>query len=964
MMMGLKTRTHGDLLLRSLEDLKKWEFRKFKDKLSDLPHSYKCSISRGLLEDADFILTKNLMINIYGEEEALHVALQVFKMINLMGPAEELQLKMSQKGKLGELNRHEDIKREWRAQYMKLMRNEYKCIEENNSRMGETVSLEKRYTNLLLINGHQDEEDRKNALSSTGRSHIEIMNIRTSNKYSSITTQSLFEPNEDGLIPTTVVLVGPAGIGKTMTTQKIMLQWASGHLFGDKFDYVFHVSCREINILKGVKNIAGLISKTCKMSFSNDLALSILSDCRKILFIFDGFDELRWSMENDQESYVCDDDPFEEAHRETLIKSLLMKQIVKEASLIITTRPFALEKLKNFIKRPRYVEVLGFTGQDRQEYFSRFFQNEELAAKALNVIKENEIIYTMCAIPIICWIVCTVLKPKIKQDLKLSDYNTATSIYLLYLKGLIKYHGRNQPITPCLKKLCSLANEGVLNRKIMFDEGDLKRHGIEISEVESVFLNENIFYREIETQTFYSFIHLSVQEFFAALHYGFVEEIKEETFLPEICKGNSLLEQCRHRPHLTLTIRFLVGLSSAKCPKETLSNLGCSLQVTTAMELWFTGDNPSRFCTEAIYCLYETQDSDLLKRLMTRSSDIVFEHSWYWSNNYNKELTYCIKHCSWVSSLTFLNYKLDSKEQVEFFNLLMRFSMLCFSKCQFANLEDSDPEEEQISFLLRLSDQQSRIQELRFNESFLPTPLCNDLHMLVRSQSLTKLCLTWRALLPSGVKYLCEGLRHPSCTLQELSLAGCRLVPSSCEDLSSVISTNHSLKKMDLSCNFLGDSGVKFLCEGLKHPGCTLQKLRLSECELTSSCCDDLCSVLMTNQFLTKLDLSNNSLQDGVKLLCKGLRHPGCPLQKLRLWGCNLESSCCEDLHSVIITNSTLIKMEVSMYICEEQTESELQELCERFSSLACVSEKKNSFYRSELTLKYRKHEKILHNLQ
>ncbi|XP_073444413.1 NACHT, LRR and PYD domains-containing protein 3-like isoform X2 [Dendrobates tinctorius] len=851
MMMGLKTRTHGDLLLRSLEDLKKWEFRKFKDKLSDLPHSYKCSISRGLLEDADFILTKNLMINIYGEEEALHVALQVFKMINLMGPAEELQLKMSQKGKLGELNRHEDIKREWRAQYMKLMRNEYKCIEENNSRMGETVSLEKRYTNLLLINGHQDEEDRKNALSSTGRSHIEIMNIRTSNKYSSITTQSLFEPNEDGLIPTTVVLVGPAGIGKTMTTQKIMLQWASGHLFGDKFDYVFHVSCREINILKGVKNIAGLISKTCKMSFSNDLALSILSDCRKILFIFDGFDELRWSMENDQESYVCDDDPFEEAHRETLIKSLLMKQIVKEASLIITTRPFALEKLKNFIKRPRYVEVLGFTGQDRQEYFSRFFQNEELAAKALNVIKENEIIYTMCAIPIICWIVCTVLKPKIKQDLKLSDYNTATSIYLLYLKGLIKYHGRNQPITPCLKKLCSLANEGVLNRKIMFDEGDLKRHGIEISEVESVFLNENIFYREIETQTFYSFIHLSVQEFFAALHYGFVEEIKEETFLPEICKGNSLLEQCRHRPHLTLTIRFLVGLSSAKCPKETLSNLGCSLQVTTAMELWFTGDNPSRFCTEAIYCLYETQDSDLLKRLMTRSSDIVFEHSWYWSNNYNKELTYCIKHCSWVSSLTFLNYKLDSKEQVEFFNLLMRFSMLCFSKCQFANLEDSDPEEEQISFLLRLSDQQSRIQELR-----------------------------------------------------------------------------------------------------------------LSECELTSSCCDDLCSVLMTNQFLTKLDLSNNSLQDGVKLLCKGLRHPGCPLQKLRLWGCNLESSCCEDLHSVIITNSTLIKMEVSMYICEEQTESELQELCERFSSLACVSEKKNSFYRSELTLKYRKHEKILHNLQ
>ncbi|KAM4031006.1 NACHT, LRR and PYD domains-containing protein 3-like [Anomaloglossus baeobatrachus] len=958
MMMNKKITTHGDLLLRSLEDLKKWEFRRFKDKLSDLPSSDKCSISRGPLEDADFIVTKNLMIQTYGEKDALHVALQIFKMINLMGPAEELQVKMSQKGKFWEINRPEDIKREWRVQYVELMRNEYKCIEENNSRLGETVNLDKRYTNLLLINGHQDEEDRKNALLSTGRSHIEIMNIGTSNKYSSITIQSLFEPNEDGLIPTTVVLVGPAGIGKTMTTQKIMLEWASGNVFSERFDYVFHLSCREINILTGVKNIAGLICKTCKISFSKDLALSILSDCRKILFIFDGFDELRWSMEDDQEHYTSDDDPFEKAHKETLIKSLLMKQIVKEASLIITTRPFALEKLKKFIKRPRYVEVLGFTGQDRQEYFSRFFQNEEHAAKALNVIKENEIIYTMCAVPIICWIVCTVMKPYIKQDLKLTDYNTATSIYLLYLKGLIKYHGRNQPITPCLKKLCSLANEGILKRKIMFDEGDLERHGLQISEVESVFLNENIFCREIETQTFYSFIHLSVQEFFAALYYGFLEEAKEETFLPEICKGNSLLEQCRHHPHLTLTIRFLVGLSSVKCPKEALSNLGCSLQVTHAMEQWFTGDNPSRFCTEAIYCLYETQNNELLKRLMTRSSDLVFEHSWYWSNTYNKELAYCINHCSWDSSLTFLSYKLDSKEQEKLLNLLIRFSKLCFSRCQFAAPEDLDPADEQISFILRLSDQQSKIQELRFNESFLRPPLCNDLPALVKSQSLLKLCLTWKTLLPSGVKSLCQGLRHPSCTLQELSLAGCRLGPSSCEDLSSVIITNHMLKRMNLSCNFLKDSGVKVLCEGLKHPGCTLQELRLSECELTSSCCEDLCSVLMTNQFLTKLDLSNNSLHDGVKLLCKGLRHPGCPLQKLRLWGCDLESSCCEDLHSVIITNSTLMEMEVSMYICEELTESDVQELCERFSNLACVSEKKNSFYRSKLTLKYRKHEK------
>ncbi|KAM3910370.1 NACHT, LRR and PYD domains-containing protein 3 [Leptodactylus fuscus] len=946
-----KAQTYGDLLLQALEDLKKSEFRRFKDKLSDLRCGDTRAISRGPLEDADVIVTKNLMIKTYGEEGALDVAVQVFKVMSLMGPAEELQKKMSQEGTFCEKIGTRDAESEWRSQYMEFVRNEYQCIEENNARMRETVNLEKRYTNLLLIDGHQDEEDRKLGLLSIGRSHTDMMDTRTSSKYSSITIKALFDPNEDGVVPKTVVLVGPAGIGKTMTTQKIMLDWASGNVFGDRFDYVFHVSCRELNILTGIRNIAGLLAKTCKLRCPGDLALSILSHCQKVLFIFDGFDELRWSI-NDQ-THVCDD-PLEETNMETLLKSLLMKKILQEASLVITTRPFALDKLKTLVSRPRYVEVLGFTGQDRQEYFLRFFQNEEHAAKALDVIQENEIIYTMCAIPVICWIVCTVIKPNIKQGLRLTDYNTATSIYLLYLKGLIKYHGRKKTLTPCLKKMCALANEGVRNKKILFDKRDLERHGLKISEMESTFLNENIFCREIETRTFYSFIHLSVQEFFAALYYGFVEEANEDLFLPKICKGNSLLDQCRNHPHLTLAIRFLFGLSSVNRPNEMATTLGCHLRVTAAMEQWLTGNHQSRFCTEAIYCLFEMQDQDFTRRVLSQTPEIVFIHSWYWTNRSYKELAYCLAHCPGDSSLTIFNYKLDSAEQEEIFRLLIRFSKLCFSRCRFSQPEESSPEKP-MSFLVRLSDPHSRIQVLRFDECLLRLPLSNDLQSLVRSQSLTKLYLTWRTLCGSSLKSLCEVLRHPSCSLQELSLMGCRLDSSSCEDLSSVIVSNQILRSLDLSCNFLKDSGVQVLCEGLRHPNCALQNLRLSNCELTSSCCRDLRSVFMTNRSLTNLDLSHNCLQDvGVKLLCEGLRHPECPLQELRLWGCDLESSCCEDLHSVMITNSALTKLEVSMYLCEELSESEVRDLCERLSRLACVSQKK----KSELTLKYQKQRK------
>ncbi|CAI9613069.1 unnamed protein product [Staurois parvus] len=112
---------------------------------------------------------------------------------------------------------------------------------------------------------------------------------------------------------------------------------------------------------------------------------------------------------------------------------------------------------------------------------------------------------------------------------------------------------------------------------------------------------------------------------------------------------------------------------------------------------------------------------------------------------------------------------------------------------------------------------------------------------------------------------------------------GCDLTSSCCDDLHSILITNPSLRILDLSKNDLQDSGIKRLCEGLRHPGCTLQELKLVGCDLTSSCCDDLRSILITNPSLTSLDLSKNDLQDsGMRHLCEGLRHPGCTLQELR----------------------------------------------------------------------------------
>ncbi|KAJ1121377.1 hypothetical protein NDU88_009488, partial [Pleurodeles waltl] len=165
----------------------------------------------------------------------------------------------------------------------------------------------------------------------------------------------------------------------------------------------------------------------------------------------------------------------------------------------------------------------------------------------------------------------------------------------------------------------------------------------------------------------------------------------------------------------------------------------------------------------------------------------------------------------------------------------------------------------------------------------LTGPCCEDLASALKTNtSLTELNLGPNALGDSGVKKLCEGLKHPNCKLQKLGLGGCSLTGSCCEDLASALKTNTSLTELDLSPNALGDSGVKKLCAGLKHPNCKLQKLGLGGCSLTGSCCEALASALKTNTSLTELDLSPNALGDsGVKKLCEGLKHPNCKLQIL-----------------------------------------------------------------------------------
>ncbi|KAJ1111729.1 hypothetical protein NDU88_000004 [Pleurodeles waltl] len=405
-----------------------------------------------------------------------------------------------------------------------------------------------------------------------------------------------------------------------MTARKIMLDWASGNLFQDRFEFVFYIHCREYSQLSAERPLAELIIP--RIDGEPLLSVSeIEADPKKLLFIIDGFDELK--ITGDLKTV----DPDKEPPEGKTIFSLIRKGYLSESYIIITTRPSALDALQRCVKDERLAEILGFSEAGRIEYFTKVFGDETQGADAIRLVKENEVLYTMCFVPIVCWIVCTVIKEQMKHNEdSLYDLRTITSVYLLFLFNLLKQQNTDseqENITNDLKRLCALAEEGVLQQKILFEEDDLVKHGVDILALKSLFLNNLIFKEDTAKISFYSFIHLSFQEFFAALFYV-LEGNSAETGRPQQRDVTTLLREYTDldHNHWMLTVRFLFGLINEERLERMTRRFHwkVSPEIKAALQQWITerlkqekGELTSR-TMELFHCLYETQDGEFVKR--------------------------------------------------------------------------------------------------------------------------------------------------------------------------------------------------------------------------------------------------------------------------------------------------------------------------------------------------------------
>ncbi|XP_023185120.1 NLR family CARD domain-containing protein 3-like isoform X16 [Xiphophorus maculatus] len=729
----------------------------------------------------------------------------------------------------------------------------------------------------------------------------EVRHIETaSRKQETIRREDIFKvpPGRDQPIRT-VMTMGVAGIGKTLLTQKFTLDWAEGKT-NQNIDFIFPFTFRELNMLKEEKfSLLGLIHKL----FSKTKEISSF-ETFQVLFIFDGLDESRFTLDFKNNPILTD--VTESSSVDVLVTNLIRRKLLPSALLWITTRPAAANQIPAECVG-MVTEVRGFTDPQKEEYFrKRFRDDEEKASRIISHIQKSKSLHIMCHIPVFCWITAKVLEDVMmtREGGKLPK--TLTEMYIAFLEVNFaikkeKYDGGKKTRSiwsPENKKLIEslgkLAFEQLLEGNLIFYDEELKKCGINIKDAalfSGVFTE--MFKRERGTCdiSVYSFVHLSIQEFLAAVYMlhcftsrksevikTFLAEKYRETSLDEFMKKVMEKSLSSKNGHLDLFVRFLHGLT-VESNQRLLEDL-----------------------------LGQTENSpETIQRIITNLKKMNTDRI---SPDRSINIFYCLVEMNDVSFYQEIQRLLDSGKQLSETDCSALAFMLQMSEV----LDELDLEKYNTSASgrWRLVPAVRNCRKARLGGCWIRKAECEVLASALKSNpDLTELEINLIYIHEGGdsdLKPQLEILESSVSKVKNLSLEGCSLSKTSWTSLFSALKSKPThLTRLDLSRTNLEDSGVKELCGFLQTEGCRLETLRLFDCSLSETSWTSLFSALKSNPtHLRVLNLSRTNLGDSVvKELCGFLQTEGCRLETLRLKFCSLSKISCDYLASTLKSNPT-----------------------------------------------------------
>ncbi|XP_066518235.1 NACHT, LRR and PYD domains-containing protein 3-like [Hoplias malabaricus] len=813
------------------------------------------------------------------------------------------------------------------------LKNKYESLFEGFKIQENKILLNRVYTQLYIIEGEREGVNEEHEVL-----QIENKPWKQNLTDTPINCLDIFNPVQLEKLKS-VLTKGIAGIGKTLSVQKFILDWAEGEANQD-IEFMFVLPFRELNLIKDKQySFHGLL---CALHPELQGLDTKEYDVCKTVFIFDGLDESRIPLKFSESEKVSDVTKVSSV--DVLMTNLIKGDLLPSAHIWITSRPAAANQIPSqYISR--VTEIQGFNDPQKEEYFRKRISDQHQADGVISHIKTTRSLHIMCHIPVFCWISATVLQRIMKQGTT-EIPKTLTAMYSHFLctqtimreekYGEEDERGTLQELLRSNRnmflKLSELAFKQLMKGNVMFYEDNLRECGIDVTEASvysgictEIFREESVLYQ----RRVYCFVHMSFQEFLAAFYvfHCYVSNNMEElqllklknmkwsdsVSLDELLKAAVRTALKSKTGHLDLFLRFLLGISlesnqqllqdllshtvsSSESIKKTVQYIKCVIQ---------REDLSSDRSINLFLCLTEMNHSSLSSKIQEYLKSEKHSENKL-STGECLALAYMLVNSDEVlDELDLRKYKTTEKG---YWRLIP-----AVSNCRKAVLS---------GFNLSKNTYESLC-------SFLKSP----------NSPLKELDLSHTDLQDSGVKLISEALRSSHCKLETLRLTGCKLGGKSCEDLGSVLLVNSSLKELDLSNNDLQDSGVEKLSAALKSSLCKLETVVLSGCLVKMEGCAFLASALSSNpSHLKELDLSYNHPGDtGVKLLSVKLQDPHCRLDTLRYKQLSLLMNSCESLCSVLKSpNSPLKELDL---INTELQDSGVKLISEALKSSHCKLE-------------------------
>uniref|UniRef100_A0A8C1Z6X7 NACHT domain-containing protein n=1 Tax=Cyprinus carpio TaxID=7962 RepID=A0A8C1Z6X7_CYPCA len=660
-----------------------------------------------------------------------------------------------------------------KEQHKTSMKNKYESLFEGLKLQENESLLNSIYTQLYIIEGEREgvnEEHEVLQMEKTARTqHSQDTPIDCNDIFKASAEAGCEEKEQIK----TVLTKGIAGIGKTVSVQKFILDWAEGKANQD-VDFMFVLPFRELNLIRDQYSLHRLL-----LEFHpelQDLDSQIYEEC-KVVFIFDGLDESRITLMFSDAQKVCD---VTETSSVAVLMSKLMKgELLPSALIWITSRPAAANQIPSkYIHR--LTEIQGFTEPQKEEYFRKRISDEHQASRIISHIRRARSLHIMCHIPVFCWISSTVLQKLLEEDLRAEIPQTLTEMYIHFLLIQInmrkqKYEERDpekllQSNREVIVKLAEVAFKQLMKGNVMFYEEDLIESGIDVTDA-SVYsgICTEIFKQEsvIHQRKVYSFIHLSVQEFLAAFYLLYCYLTKNQEPLHEF---RSSLHEFRSYTFDEISLYDVLTSAVDKALKSKNGHLDLFLRFLLGVSL--------------------ESNQRLLQDLLTHTEN---------SSETIRETTQYIKE---KIKDTNDHYSLSADQSINLF--------LC---------------------LLEVKDQtlfreiQEFVKSDKHSEMYISAAHCSTIsYMLQMSEEpLDELNLQKYNTSAEGRRRLIPAVIN----CRKALFSDCELSEQDCEIVSSVLqSSNCVLRELHLSNNRLQDSGVHFISDGPTSPNCQLQILR------------------------------------------------------------------------------------------------------------------------------------------